>query len=204
MNYRLTTEHPAGSPGLPMLVDDDGQANGPMDMLSHGEYAWQFVVHHLPNDPQAERFLSQVPDAQTTRALPIGWAKDDPTMSARFSDPEHRKRTRWPVNHYLQVFPKDSASPLGHVADIHLDGLRLVSPKSIPLGAHLPLWLELPLETGERQRVLLDIQSVWFHTPKRADFWETGCCITDATPEAIEGVQRLVEHLRTSWGVQSA
>lgn len=34
--YRLTTEHAASSYGIPVLVDEEGNAYGPMDVLPDG------------------------------------------------------------------------------------------------------------------------------------------------------------------------
>lgn len=49
--YTLTVDHPRSRDGVPMLVDEDGSAFGPMDLVRdcHGDRmpAYQFVDHHL-------------------------------------------------------------------------------------------------------------------------------------------------------------
>ena len=110
--------------------------------------------------------------------------------------PEHRKLRRWPLTDYVWAFPKDAESPLGHVADIHTQGIRLVSEKSVPLGEEFPCWMELSLRNGERKRALFDVHSVWSSTHVGAKFSETGLRITDATLEALEGIQKLIDDLR--------
>lgn len=116
-------------------------------------------------------------------------------MSERSSQPEYRKLRRWPLTD-VWAFLKDAESPLGHVADIHMQGMRLVSEKSIPLGEAFPCWMELPLRNGERERALFDVHSVWSSTHVGVGFSETGFRITDATLEAVEGIQKLIDDLR--------
>ena len=116
-------------------------------------------------------------------------------MSKRSSQPEYRKLRRWPLTN-VWAFPKDVESPLGHVVDIHMQGMRLVSEKSIPLGEEFPCWMELPLRNGGRERTLFDVLSVWSSTNVGAGFSETGFRITDATLEAVEGIQKLIDDLR--------
>ena len=57
----LTTSHSASSYGTPVLIDEDGQAYGPGDMLPSGESAADYVRRKMPGDPGAERFLEGQP-----------------------------------------------------------------------------------------------------------------------------------------------
>ena len=117
-------------------------------------------------------------------------------MSERSSQPEYRKLRRWLLTDDVWAFLKDAEFPLGRVADIHMQGMRLVSEKSIPLGEEFSCWMELPLRNGERERALFDVYSVWSRTNVGKGFSETGFRITDATLEAIEGIQKLIDDLR--------
>ena len=115
-------------------------------------------------------------------------------MSERSNRLGYRKLRRWPLIHDLLVFPIDAESPLGHVADIHLEGMRLVSEKSIPVGTEFSLWMILPIGNDERERVLFDARSLW-SSRMGANRTDTGFRITDATLEAIQGIQMLLDQL---------
>jgi len=50
--YELTTESPASHYGIPIVVDKDGKAYGPVSVVptpDHPEYAKRFFAHAIPN-----------------------------------------------------------------------------------------------------------------------------------------------------------
>lgn len=56
--YTLTTAHPASAYNLPVLVNDQGRAYGPGDVLPDGLSAADWAVDNLPDDEARRRFLT--------------------------------------------------------------------------------------------------------------------------------------------------
>ena len=115
-------------------------------------------------------------------------------MSERSNRLAYRKLKRWTLVYDLLVLPIDSDSPLGHVADIHMEGMRLVSEKSIPVGEDFSFWMALPPGNGEQERALFDARSLW-SSRTNSELTETGFRITDATLEAIQCIQKILDQL---------
>jgi hypothetical protein len=60
MEFELTTDHPASSYNIPVLIVD-GIAHGSLDKLPNGELAWYFV-QALPESDLRLKFLKSSPD----------------------------------------------------------------------------------------------------------------------------------------------
>jgi hypothetical protein len=66
--YHLTTDHAASSHGIPVLVDDQGRAYGPLDLLPENISAASWASEHLPDDERLQAFVAPV----TVRAASPG------------------------------------------------------------------------------------------------------------------------------------
>lgn len=73
--------------------------------------------------------------------------------------------------------------------------MRLVSEKPIATGRKFKLFIELPLESGERQRIPLEASSRWSSTLKDSGFSEAGFVIV-GPPEAQRGIENLIAGLK--------
>lgn len=58
MRYHLTTEHTSNNYGNPLLVDDDGKAYGPDELLPSGDLSADYVVEHMQDDPLMPSFIA--------------------------------------------------------------------------------------------------------------------------------------------------
>lgn len=75
MEYKLSTEHPASSYGIPVLVDETGKAFGPRDIVE-GVEAWALVTSD--SSPLAGKFIksanlqqNEIDQTQITWDLPV-------------------------------------------------------------------------------------------------------------------------------------
>lgn len=96
-------------------------------------------------------------------------------MATQRQSPRHR------VVHVLKVFDDETGVRLGHVGDVSPEGLLLAGTKEIERGTRKQLCIEIPLENGETDELLLDAESRWSGLDTETGAWLTGFNI-EASP----------------------
>jgi hypothetical protein len=112
---------------------------------------------------------------------------------------EKRNFRRWQLIFYLRVFDRDTGSLLGHIIDISEGGLMLISDQPIPADHLFRLWVDVPRETGPRQRIELEACSLWSKNDINSDFYDTGFRITQLTPYALRKLRLLIEDFKSEF-----
>ena len=112
-----------------------------------------------------------------------------------YPNQEQRRRIRWMVaGHYLQVFDKTGNILLGHVKDIHTQGLRLVSEHIFTCNEEKQICLEPPPNGGKRTLISLQVRCAWRESNNSLGLYEAGFEII-SSPE-IQQIETLVKHLQ--------
>jgi hypothetical protein len=93
---------------------------------------------------------------------------------------------------YLKAIKDDTGEHIGHVGDIHHEGLNLVSKDEIPLNDDLSICLET-LE--EEVKIPLVVKGVWNQMHEEPKHYKTGCQVINPSSEAIDAIYNLVEAL---------
>ena len=106
---------------------------------------------------------------------------------------EKRTMKRWQLIFYLRVFDEDTGKLLGYVVDISINGMMLISDQPIPLQKDYDLWLDVPRDDGQREKVSLQAHSLWSQRDVNPDFFDTGFCLVDATNEQIYRIQLIID-----------
>lgn len=109
---------------------------------------------------------------------------------------ENRKHKRWYLVMYLRVYRQDTQELLGHIVDISREGVRLVSDKPIPLNQTFQLWVDVPKENGARQRLELEVESLWSGRDVNPDFYDTGFRIQNINTQALLQLKLLIDELQ--------
>ena len=118
-------------------------------------------------------------------------------MSPEESDSqEQRRMNRWYLVMYLRVYNQETEELLGHVVDIHKDGLRLVSDNPIPLKRRFQLWIDVPKEHTTHQRIFFEAESMWSGRDVNPDFYDTGFRIINIGASALLQLQLLIEEFK--------
>jgi hypothetical protein len=91
---------------------------------------------------------------------------------------------------YLKAIREDTGEPIGHVGDIHYEGLNLISKNEIPLHDGLRICVETP---GEEVKIPLVVKGVWNQMNEEPNHYSTGCQIIDPLSESVEAIYKLVE-----------
>jgi hypothetical protein len=117
------------------------------------------------------------------------------------SNLERRALKRWHLIFYLRVFDEESAAVLGHIVDISESGMMLVSDDPIPVCKDFHVWVDVPSETGPRQRIQLKVRSLWSHNDINPDFYDTGFFIKDASADTVDKLTQLIEDFTTEFHI---
>ncbi len=108
---------------------------------------------------------------------------------------ENRKMKRWHVIYYLRIFDQDTDSLLGHLVDITIEGMKMVSEETIPSKKDFRLKMEVPLESGKAEEVLFRARSLWSKKDTNPDFYATGFNLENLNTDAIKVIQALIADL---------
>lgn len=114
---------------------------------------------------------------------------------------ERRALKRWHLIFYLRVFDKESAAVLGHIVDISESGMMLLSDDPIPVSKNFHVWVDVPRETGPRQRIYLEARSLWSHNDINPDFYDTGFYIKDASSSTIHQLTQLIDDFKSEFHI---
>jgi hypothetical protein len=112
---------------------------------------------------------------------------------------EKRNFKRWQLIFYLRVYDQDTGSLLGHIVDISEGGLMLISDYPVPADQPFRLWVDVPRETGPRQRIELEALSLWSRNDVNPDFYDTGFRITQLTPYALRKLRLLIGDFKSEF-----
>lgn len=122
--------------------------------------------------------------------------------SERFNAIERRAFKRWQLIFYLRVFNQDSNELLGHIIDISESGMMLISDDPIAVPQGFRVWVDVPNgETHSRQRIQLETRSLWSGNDINPDFYDTGFCITHATPGSVRHINELIESFKSEFHI---
>ncbi|MDX1605101.1 MAG: PilZ domain-containing protein [Candidatus Competibacterales bacterium] len=99
---------------------------------------------------------------------------------------------RWQLIFYLRVFDRETERQLGHIVDITTEGMMLISDQPIPLNTDFKLWIDVPQDDDQRERIYLDAHSLWSSKDVNPDFYDTGFRLQRLTPDRLEDIQILI------------
>lgn len=106
---------------------------------------------------------------------------------------EKRRLKRYHLIYYLRVFDKNTGQLLGHLVDIHTEGIMLLSEEPIECDINFQLQMILPGEILGTQTWNFEAQSKWCEQDVNPQFYNTGFQLIYAFPHDIELVESLVE-----------
>jgi hypothetical protein len=119
------------------------------------------------------------------------------TDHGKFFGIEKRKRRRWELIFFLRVFDEQSGKLLGHVVDIHEEGLMLLSEKPIELNRDYDLALEMPnIDRSGRKKVSLKAHAIWQSADANPDLVDTGFQLINPKKDAVRTIGDLIEELQ--------
>jgi hypothetical protein len=94
---------------------------------------------------------------------------------------------------YLKAIKAETGEHIGHVGDIHHEGLNIVTENEIPLSDDISICVET-LE--EEIQISLVIKGIWNQMNEEPTHYKTGCKIIDPSSETIDAIHKLIETLK--------
>lgn len=103
---------------------------------------------------------------------------------------EERKMQRWKLRQYLRVFEYRNGTLMGHLADITMAGMRLVSGGPIQIDETYHLWMDITSE-----RVEFEARCIWCRKDEKGDVYNAGFRLVNPSSGTITNIQCLVAAL---------
>lgn len=112
---------------------------------------------------------------------------------------ERRAYERYSVEFYLCIYNQDDGSLVGHVVDISLGGLQLLSEKPIGSGEEFRFRMEFSLESGRKESIAFEARNVWQDEDLNPGSYNVGFEFINLTPadqQLLEAaIQEIVDSL---------
>ncbi|MBP7462185.1 MAG: hypothetical protein KBA26_12925, partial [Candidatus Delongbacteria bacterium] len=105
---------------------------------------------------------------------------------------ERRVLKRRHLLFYLEISNKPTGEILGHLGDITVDGLMIISPRLIPIGQRLDVMVSLPnLKEFDQSRFEAQVETLWSHP----DFNTVINCYGSRLVYIHTDIPSLIQHL---------
>jgi hypothetical protein len=98
-------------------------------------------------------------------------------------DKNFRKFKRRHLIYYLEIFDDESGDLLGHLVDLTVNGLKMVSREEIKTGRNIRLRLMMPEEYCQDRQVVFDAKSMWCRPDVNPEFHATGFSAPELSQE---------------------
>lgn len=104
---------------------------------------------------------------------------------------ETRSLKRRHLVYYLEVYDDDANELLGHLVDVTITGLKLVSKQRIPTNRNYHLRMMLPEGYFSQKDLYFEAKSMWSSNDINPDFYDTGF----AAPKLDQNTQEIISGL---------
>jgi hypothetical protein len=103
-----------------------------------------------------------------------------------------RQLQRIHLIYYLRIFDNDTGENIGHLVDITIQGLMMISETKIPTGQDFSLKMQLPGIITGREEIEFRAHSLWCKKDINPDFYVTGYKIKAITPQEAKTITALI------------
>lgn len=105
---------------------------------------------------------------------------------------EYRSAKRIYLVNYLLVFDRKTDQQAGHVFNISISGMKLMSKDFIAPGQSFQLGMTLPAVMETSREITLNAKSVWSKSNLYSDFFGTGFSFEKISADDIKIVHELI------------
>jgi len=106
---------------------------------------------------------------------------------------DRRKLKRRHVIFYSRVFDRNSGALLGHLMDITVEGLMLISEAPLTPGSTYHLRMDLPEDVMTKAYLSFDAQCLWSKSDINPAFYNAGFKVLNMIPEDIELIENMID-----------
>ncbi len=97
--------------------------------------------------------------------------------------------------YYLRVWDIEKDQLLGHLVDINVDGLMLLSEKPIPTKEDYKLELRWNSPEGAAQSLRFNAESLWCNNDVNPVFFDTGFRLNNTDEAILEPIKQVIKEL---------
>ena len=94
---------------------------------------------------------------------------------------------------FFEVFDKKTNTTIGHLVDLTVEGLRIISRTEMRPRTRYQFRIDLPKEVQGVSRIFADAECIWCHKDVDPEFFMAGFKIIDITPPFTEIVETLIQ-----------
>ncbi len=106
---------------------------------------------------------------------------------------EKRKLTRLKLLYHLRVFDRSNFKLLGHLADIHTEGMRVISEQPLKTNAVHDIRIALPETIGCTEEIHFSAQVLWCKKYVNPLFSQAGFQIQHMSAEYVQIIESLIQ-----------
>jgi hypothetical protein len=116
---------------------------------------------------------------------------------------ERRSRVRWRTSYffkddkdyerdYFDVVDCNTEQSIGHLVDLTMDGMRVISKSPIPHDTTYDFRIDLPEKVKGNEKILVKAHCVWSDKDTNPDYFNAGFRILSITPPYVEIIEMLI------------
>lgn len=103
-----------------------------------------------------------------------------------------RKMKRRHLIYYLRVFDAVTGRLVGHLVDITVEGIMLISEEPIEANQDFKFKMVLPDEVLQTDHIVFDARSIWCKKDINPDFYATGLKVITIDPDTLLVIDSLI------------
>ena len=105
---------------------------------------------------------------------------------------DKRQLKRIHLIYYLRIFDSNTGENIGHLVDITIQGLMMISEAPVPTGQEFSLKMQLPGTITGREEIEFSAQSLWCKKDIKPDFYVTGYKINNIAAQEAKTITALI------------
>lgn len=108
--------------------------------------------------------------------------------------PERRRNPRKKFNYYMRVINEETGEPIGHLADVSVDGMQLETSACLSNGQGFQMQMELTPDISDSLFLFIAARALWCNQDKiMPNLYHVGFIITSISDHDKEIYLRLIE-----------
>lgn len=109
-----------------------------------------------------------------------------------------RGYSRWKIDQFLGLYDERKSTFLGRIDDLSIDGMRVISEASLPVGHIVKLAVEMLGKDGECETFYLRSRCVWVGEDAGDGVRCMGFQFSGISPAVIKKIQRIIDDQQSS------
>ena len=105
---------------------------------------------------------------------------------------EQRQLKRFHLIYYLRIFEAESGINVGHLVDITVEGIMMISEEPIPTGKDYSYKMKLPGIFHGRDEIEFKAHCLWCKKDINPEFYVSGYKIETLDPQDVETITSLI------------